>query len=83
MIFEDFIREGKVIIGTKDTQKAKALIKMSENNIKAAEAIELTETTASPVFKKMLSQEALTSLSSLLNTSKRLSITPFIERGIP
>jgi len=50
MIFEEFIQQGKIVIGTKDPEKAKALIKMSENNIKAADAVELTETTASPVF---------------------------------
>ena len=50
MIFEEFIQQGKVVIGTKDPQKAKALIKMSENNIKAADAVELTQATASPVF---------------------------------
>ena len=33
MDFESFITEGKVVIGEKDIQKAKALIKISENNV--------------------------------------------------
>ena len=50
MIFDEFVKQGKVIIGEKDREKAKALVKMSENNRKVIETIELTETTASPVF---------------------------------
>ena len=53
MIFEEFIKKGKVVIGEKDYGKAKALIKMSENNWKVAGTIELTDTTASPVFSMM------------------------------
>lgn len=50
MRFEEFIKEGKVIKGEKDIQKARALIKMSGNNLSTAEKIEVTEITSSAVF---------------------------------
>lgn len=53
MIFEEFVQRGKVIVGEKDISKAKALVKMSENNMKAAESIELTDAVASPVFSML------------------------------
>lgn len=50
MIFEDFVKAGKVIKGEKDIQKAKALIKMSENNFNTSKKIEITEVSSSAVF---------------------------------
>lgn len=50
MLFEEFVKEGKVIKGEKDGQKAKALLKMSDNNLKTAETIDITEVTSSTVF---------------------------------
>ncbi|MFH1669455.1 MAG: hypothetical protein ABIA62_06020 [Candidatus Woesearchaeota archaeon] len=50
MIFEDFITNGKVVVGEKDLQKAKAVIKMSDNNLKAANMLDMTETTASTIL---------------------------------
>ncbi len=57
MTFEDFVKEGKAIKGQKDTEKSKALIKMSDNNIRTASSIEVTEVTSSTVF--VISYEAL------------------------
>ena len=50
MNFQDFIKQGKVVIGEKDTQKAKALVKMSENNLLVSNSVELSESSASTVF---------------------------------
>ncbi len=50
MIFEDFIKEERVIIGEKDFQKAKALIKMSKKNFQTAEKLEIDKITASTVL---------------------------------
>lgn len=57
MSFDAFIKDGKVILGEKDIQKARALIKMSENTLVSAESLELNDTTASVVLT--LSYEAL------------------------
>lgn len=57
MDFTAFMQEGKVIKGEKDIQKAKSLIKMSENMFKTIESIEITDVTASTIMS--ISYEAL------------------------
>lgn len=57
MNFDDFIKEGKVILGNKDVQKTKALIKMSETNLKAVGLLPINDITASSVLS--LSYESL------------------------
>jgi len=52
MEFEDFINEKKVIEGQVDSQKAKSLIKMSQENLNALESIELNEQTASIILSQ-------------------------------
>ncbi|MBU2560725.1 MAG: hypothetical protein KKD17_00345 [Nanoarchaeota archaeon] len=49
-MFEDFIAEGKVMVGSKDKQKAKALLASSENNLKAIDMLELNEVTSSTIL---------------------------------
>ncbi len=50
MQFDDFIKEEKVLISTKDFQKAKSLVKMSNNNLKTIGMLKITETTASTIL---------------------------------
>ncbi len=50
MIFESFMKTGKVIKGTKDLQKSNALIKMSDQCFKTVEKIEVNEVSASIVL---------------------------------
>ena len=50
MEFNDFIKEGKVIKGTKDTQKAKALVKMSHEALRAATKLAESNDSASFVL---------------------------------
>ena len=50
MKFEDFIKNHKVIVGEIDAQKAKALLKMSANNLKAARSVKIDKATASPIL---------------------------------
>ena len=50
MNFNDFIREGKVRLGEKDTQRAKALVKMAESNYSVISTLPLTTHSASTVF---------------------------------
>jgi len=57
MDFDTFVRDGRVILGEKDLQKAKALVKIAENNIKFAGTLKVNEISASPAF--VLSYEAL------------------------
>jgi len=57
MDFGYFIKEGKVIIGQPDIQKARALIKMSENSIKTADSLKIDDVNSSIVL--MISYESL------------------------
>ena len=50
MNFEEFIKEEKVRIAQPDVQKAKALIKMSFNNLKVVDLLEINETSSSSVL---------------------------------
>ena len=50
MDFDDFIRQGKVIKGEKDSQKAKALIRMSDDILSFVSKLSVEETSASPIF---------------------------------
>ena len=50
MIFESFIKSGKVIKGEKDFDKSKALIKMSDNSLMTASKIQINETSAAIVL---------------------------------
>lgn len=52
MRFEDFIESSKVIVATKDLQKAKALIKMAEQNIAFVEMLPEKEEGASVVLSQ-------------------------------
>lgn len=50
MRFQDFIENGKVRKGLLDIQKAKAIIKMSTNNIEVFKNIQINEISAGPVM---------------------------------
>ncbi len=50
MDFQEFIESQKVILGEKDLQKSKALIKMADNNFKSLQTVPLNKNTASMVF---------------------------------
>ena len=50
MQFKDFISQGKVVVGEKDLQKAKALAKMSERTFKSAQLLKLNNITASTIL---------------------------------
>lgn len=53
MDFEGFIKEGKVILGERDLQKAKALIKMSSNNLKTVSKLKIDDNSASVLFSML------------------------------
>jgi len=72
MLFEDFQKDGKVIKGEKDFQKAKALIKMSDDNLKTAMGIDIDGTTASTVFGIMY--ESLRELIEAMCLTKGLKV---------
>ena len=50
MIFEEYIKTGKVIKGERDLQKARSLIITSDNSFKTAELIEINNITSSTIF---------------------------------
>ena len=50
MKFEEYIAKGDVRKGERDTQKAAAMIKMSERSLATAAQIEINDTTASIIF---------------------------------
>lgn len=53
MKFEDFITDGKIRKAQPDTQQAKSLLQMSEQNLKAIKEIRLTDSTASILFSQI------------------------------
>lgn len=50
MTFAEYMKQGKVILGEPDPQKAKALFKMAENNYQTAASIPVTDLSASSIF---------------------------------
>lgn len=50
MNFEEFVKIKKIRVGEKDPQKAKALVKMSDNNILTAENMQIKEESSSSIF---------------------------------
>ncbi len=53
MNFDDFVIEGKIIIGEKDIQKARALIKMSKANMGITTSLKLNDDSASIIFSML------------------------------
>ena len=72
MEFEDFIKEGKVNIGQPDIQKARALIKMSENSIKTADSLKIDNVNSSIVL--MISYESLREILEAMCLSKGFKV---------
>ena len=60
MIFENYLKNGKVVKGFADIQKSRALIKMSDNSIATIQAMKINEVNASIVLT--ISYESLREL---------------------